>query len=415
MTGTDATTNADALLPGRSQVDTDRHPGPYEPFHGVAPGVHSEAGVLRSAIVDIRMRGSIAGDHAAESVAEALLERGVAVLGQRDLLADLLNGTAFRRVLVERVVAAAALSPSAARRVQRILLHVEPVIAARAILDGLPARDWDIERPASPRDRFLLPPLPRFRSLRSSSVLVGRLALPALPSSALPEARRAVTVTALLVRLHPALSSLQPVRYVHDPDLRRSAAQIDGDDVLLTADGALLVGIGHRTTAHGARQLARTLLEMGAVRRVVVVTLPRDARLERLDRLIGLMDVGLAVVHPAALSEDLATWTLELDEPDGDRLVAGAPRPFREVLGQVVGVDGVPPLVLPATPGSAGPTDYVPLEPGAVLSSAPEDDPATRVLAQAGLEVVPVPGAAGPVGGIRRLLMPVLRDPVHAA
>jgi hypothetical protein len=67
------------------------------------------------------------------------------------------------------------------------------------------------------------------------------------------------------------------------------------------------------------------------------------------------------------------------------------------------------------TPGSAGPTDFVPFEPGAVLSSAPEDDPATLVLVRAGLEVVPVPGAAGPVGGIRRLLQPVLRDPLRAA
>ena len=58
MTGTDATTNREALLLS-DRSDDGRRPGRYEPFHGVAPGVHSEAGVLRSAIVDMRVNGDV--------------------------------------------------------------------------------------------------------------------------------------------------------------------------------------------------------------------------------------------------------------------------------------------------------------------------------------------------------------------
>ncbi|MGN6445976.1 arginine deiminase family protein [Amnibacterium sp.] len=367
-------------------------------------GVRSEAGALRTALVDVSLRDG-GRDRCATAVARALGDRGVTVLGLPDLLADAVRATAVRRVLIEQVLATAALAPAVARRAARILAHLDPAAAARALEDGLPARDWDPTRAASPRTRFLLEPMPAARSLRSTAIVVGDAVLPALPPAAMPEARRAVAIVSLLGRVHPALASLRSLRYAADPGLRRSAAQVSGDDVLLAADGSLLVGIGFRTTAHGARQLARTVLDAGLVRHVVVAALPKGARVDRLDRLIGLVGTGLAAVHPSAFDDDVTTWTLEADPRDDGALASGAPQPLRDVLERLT--HGARLLELPP---DAAPAEYLPVRPGVVLASAPEGVRATALLERAGVEVVPVPDAAGPAGGLRRLVQPVQRD-----
>jgi arginine deiminase len=231
----------------------------------------------------------------------------------------------------------------------------------------------------------------------------------------MPDARRAVALAATVQRMHPALLALRPTRYAPDRGLRRSAAQLDGDDVLLAADGSVVVGIGHRTSAHGARQLARTVLERCDVARVIVVRLPLDPRLDRLDRIIGLVDVGTALVHPSVYDDDRVSWSLDGIDPDTGELISGPPRAFRTVLDAVLGPDAAAPVVLPDLPRVAGPADYLPLEPGAVLTDAPPDDPTSARLERAGVEVVPVPDTAGPVGGLRRLVRPVSRDALRAA
>lgn len=382
--------------------------GAPQPCPRPSPGVHSEAGVLRTALLDVGTRGQLAGDHASAAVAEVLRQRGVGVVGLRDLLADLLGAAEARRVLIERVVDVVGLAPVAARRLERMLLDAEPAAAAKMLLDGLPVRDFDLGRSASPRGRFLLEPLARSRSLRSAWILVGATMLPALPPAAQPDARRAVAIATSLCRFHPALRALRPIRYLRDPALRRSDAQVDGDDVLLAPDGSLLVGIGHRTTAHGARQLARTLLDVGAVSRVVVLTLPRGARFDRLDDLLVPVDRDLTIVHPAAFVGDLPTWTLSGGR-DGAPLRAEAGRPFREgadtLLGRMV--------TLHDLPGAAGPEHFVPLEPGAVLTTVPISDPTVRLLEQLGVEVLSVPDASGPAGGVRRIVQPLTRDAVR--
>ncbi|GAA2753964.1 arginine deiminase [Amnibacterium kyonggiense] len=376
------------------------------PFTGTEAGVHSEIGVLRAAMLDTAVRHPALGERSVDALAAALHDRGIRVLGLRDLLVDLLGSLDARRGLVSAVVDAAATTPVAARRLRRLLLDLEPEAAVRALQAGLPARDWDRVHSPSDRDRFLLPPLPTARSLRSTAVVAGRRILPALPGPGQTEARRSVALTSTIQRLHPALLSLRPIRYRADPDLRRSAAQLDGDDVLLV-DDAVVVGIGHRSSAHGARQLARTLLELDVVRAVVVVTLPRDPLLDRLDRVVGVVDDGVAVVHAAAVRDDLRTWTLRLD-PHG-RLTAADPVAFRDVLGPVLGIGR--PIVLT---GGVGPADLLPLEPGALLTSAGPDDPAVRMLRRRDVEVCRIEGAMSPAGGIRRLVQPVQRDRVRS-
>jgi arginine deiminase len=372
------------------------------------PGVHSEAGVLRTALLDVGTRGQLVGDRAASAVAEVLRQRGVGVVALRDLLADLLGAAEARRALVERVVDVVGLAPLAARRVERMLLGAEPAAAAKMLLDGLPVRDFDLGRSASPRGRFLLQPLARSRSLRSAWVLVGATMLPALPPAAQPDARRAVAIATSLCRFHPTLRALRPIRYLHDPALRRSDTQVDGDDVLLAPDGSLLVGIGHRTTAHGARQLARTLLDIGAVSRVTVLTLSPGARFDRLDDLLVPVDRDLTIVHPAAFAGDLPTWTLSGGR-DGAPLRVVAGGPFREVAGALLGRA----VTLTDIAGAAGPEHFLPLEPGTLLTTVPASDPTVRLLEQLGLEVLSVPGASGPVGGVRRMVQPLSRDPVR--
>lgn len=369
------------------------------PFRGFVPGVRSETGVLRSALLDAGTRH----EPVAGAVAADLRARGVEVHDQRDLLVELASTADGRRLLIDRVAASTPASPLAAHRLRRMLTELPPAELADALEDGVRVRDR-----VSGHERTLLPPLDRTRSLRGAAAVIGRRALPALPPGSDPVARRAVALTAMVQRLHPALLSLRPARYRDERDAGSCEGRLDGDDVLIADDGTVLVGIGSRTNADGAGRFARTLLQLGIAPRVAVVALPGGPSPDRLDRLIGLIDTGTAVLHPAALRDDLTAWTVRQGERG--RFVTGTPGPFHALLGPVLGVARR--IVLSGVPGDAEPADLLPVEPGAVLSSAGARDLIRGLLESADVEVTALAVTGAPAGGVRRLVQPVLRDAV---
>ena len=399
------------LTPVGQPVRQPRVDGPGTVRDALRPlGVHSECGVLRRAVADVAGRSGRGGGAGAERVADALRSRGVQILALRDLLADVLVSRSSRNVITERVVTVGAASSAAARRIQHMLDEAPADLAAEFLLSGIPASGRGEDGRSPERAQYLLAPLPVSRSLRAPTITIGATTYPAISGSV--EARRAVVAMGLIHRLHPRLSDLRQRLYLRDRAARRAGARVDGDDVQLAPDGSLVIGIGRHTSAAGARQLARSALAAGVAPRAVIVALPAGAATERLDRMLGVFDRGVALVHVAALSDDAWAWVVGVSG-DGGALTVGAPRPLRAVLPELLGPEARI-VVRPLREDAAGPQHYLPWEPGAVLTCAAETDPTSALLERAGVEVLPLPRVRGPVGGIRRLVQPLLRDAVAA-
>lgn len=372
-------------------------------------GVHSEAGVLRTVVLDGRLATTT------PALGEALAARGIRVLMLDGLLADVLSVGSVLQIMAERVSTLEAASPVARRRIRSALLRADPDEAAHLVLHGIPASDRDRDPRSPERARYLLPPLPDARSLRQSLVAVTPRPLVALHSAR--EARRSIAVMSAIWQAHPAFADSRPRRYRADPELPRVDAVLDGDDVQTAPDGTVVVAVGHRSNRRGARQLALSVLGApGAPPRVVVVSIATGP-VDRLDGLIAFLGRRTALVHPVAYSDDALAWELRAgDESTGPALRAHSPRPFREVLPSLLDSDGTT-LTVPASRGASGPQHLLAVEPGAVLTSARPGDTTTELLERAGVEVALVndDGPAARVGGLRRIVLPVERDAVREA
>ncbi len=131
---------------------------------------------------------------------------------------------------------------------------------------------WDMLR----ADDFVLPPLPNHLFQRDNScwiyggVSVNPMAKPARQRETLH--RRAI------YRYHPMFAGADFTTYYGDDDASHLPATVEGGDVHVLGHGAVLIGMGERTTPMAVEILARALFASGQASTVIAVELPRVAR-----------------------------------------------------------------------------------------------------------------------------------------
>jgi arginine deiminase len=102
-----------------------------------------------------------------------------------------------------------------------------------------------------------------------------------------------------------------------DDDGPHEPATCEGGDILVIGNGAVMVGMGERTTAQGIEALARAWFAGGSVREVIVVELPRRRAFMHLDTAMTMVDADAFVTYPYFPSE-LRSFTITADRsPDG--------------------------------------------------------------------------------------------------
>jgi arginine deiminase len=75
-------------------------------------------------------------------------------------------------------------------------------------------------------------------------------------------------------------------------------AQLEGGDLLVIGNGALLVGMGERTSPVAVELLADRLFAAGAAREVIAVVLPRRRSEMHLDTVLTMVDRDAFTVYP---------------------------------------------------------------------------------------------------------------------
>ena len=295
-------------------------------------GVYSEVGRLRQVVLhrpDLELK-RLTPDNAADLlfddllwVAEAqrehdefaavLRERGVVVHYYADLLAQTLQIPPAREYILDRVFDERLHGPLATSVLRKASEDLDPVTLATYLAGGITADELRELAPEPKsiafrtlgRDGFVLAPLPNLLYQRDTSAWIyGGVAVSAMRRPArMPE-----TITAAAIyRWHPLFAGHRFGTWYQGEDA--GPATIEGGDVLVLGNGAVLVGMGERTSPQAVEMLACRLFAAGAARRLVAIDMPKRRAFMHLDTLLTMVDYGVFTKY--AGMGMLASYTVE--------------------------------------------------------------------------------------------------------
>jgi arginine deiminase len=262
-----------------------------------------------------------------DAFADALVDRGVEVLYLADLLAETVKIEAARSWLLDRVVVDTEHGPLFAPVLREHLSELDDVSLARSLIGGITRDELGdaagrnaLGMQVRDAGDFVLPPLPNHLFARDTScwiydgVSVNPMAKPAR--------RRETAHLSAIYRFHPLFARGSFHVWYDGADADREAASIEGGDVLVIGGGAVLIGMGDRTTPQAVERLALRLFAQRSATRVIAVELPKRRAFMHLDTVLTMVDHHTFVVYPGVV-ETLRCWNVRPDDA-GDLVIEPA-------------------------------------------------------------------------------------------
>jgi len=248
-----------------------------------------------------------------DAFAAALCDHGVRVHYYGELFAQTLEIGEARSYVLDRIFDPRLHGPLAVDALRGAMQGLGAADLARFLIGGITKREI-LELGPEPKsiafhsldpDDFVLAPLPNLLYQRdTSSWIYGGVSVNAMRRRA--RMRETVSDEAMY-GWHPMFAAGGFEIWLHGADAE--PATIEGGDILVLGDGAVLVGMSERTQPQAIEMLAHRLFSASVADRVVAIDMPRTRAFMHLDTVLTMADYGVFVKY-AGLGM-LPSYTIE--------------------------------------------------------------------------------------------------------